>query len=171
MDDECIERLAKQGTFMTPSLYFPYLMVEEKRRGGKAAYLDGEMERGLEYSYKMLPRAHGAGVKLLIGDDFGVGPLPHGDYAKELEAYVRGAGIAAVDVIGWATRNGAEMLGMKDELGTIEAGKLADLLVINGDPVKDITVLQNRANLDVVMKDGTFVECKLVPGKVAARAA
>jgi imidazolonepropionase-like amidohydrolase len=171
MDDECIERLVKQGTFVTPSLYFPYLMVEEKRRGGKAAYLDEEMERGLEYPYTMLPKAHAAGVKLFIGDDFGVGPLPHGDYAKELEAYVKGAGIPALDVIGWATRNGAEMLGMKDDLGTIEAGKLADLLVVNGDPVKDITVLQDRANLDVIMKDGTLVECKLTPSKSVAKAA
>jgi imidazolonepropionase-like amidohydrolase len=171
MDDECIERLVKQGTFVTPSLYFPYLMVEEKRRGGKAPYLDEEMERGLEYSYAMLPTAHAAGVKLLVGDDFGVGPLRHGEYAKELEAYVKGAGIPALDVIGWATRNGAEMLGMKDELGTIETGKLADLLVVNGDPVKDITMLQDRANLDVVMKDGKFVECKLAPGKSFSKAA
>ena len=171
MDDECIERFIKQGTFVTPSLYFPYLMVEEKRRGGKAAYLNAEMERGLEYSYKMLPKAQAAGVKMLVGDDFGASPLLHGDYAKELEAYVKGAGIPALDVIGWATRNGAEMLGMGDELGTIEAGKLGDLLVVNGDPVKDITVLQDRANLDVVMKDGCFVECKLVSGKATAKAA
>jgi imidazolonepropionase-like amidohydrolase len=171
MDDECIGRLVEQGTFVTPSLYFPYLVVEEKRRTGKAAFLDDEMERGLEHSYKMIPKANAAGVKLLVGDDFGVGPLPHGDYAKELEAYVKGAGIPALDVIGWATRNGAELLGMEDELGTIEAGKLADLLVINGDPVKDITVLQNRDNLDVVMKDGKFVECKLTPGKTVAKAA
>jgi imidazolonepropionase-like amidohydrolase len=171
MDDECIERLVKQGTFVTPSLYLPWLMVEEKRHGGKAAILDDEMERGLEYSYRMVPKAHAAGVKLVVGDDFGVDPLVHGDYAKELEAYVEGAGIPALDVIGWATRNGAEMLGMKDELGTIEAGRLADLLVINGDPIKDITVLQDRANLDVVMKDGGFVDCKLVPGRPAAKAA
>jgi len=56
-------------------------------------------------------------------------------------------------------------------LGTIEAGKLADLLVINGDPVKDITVLQDRANLDVVMKGGKFIECQLTPGKAVAKAA
>jgi imidazolonepropionase-like amidohydrolase len=171
MDDECIERLVEQGTFVTPSLYFPYLMVEEKRRNAKATFSDPEMERGLEYSYRMLPKANAAGVKLLIGDDFGVRPMVHGDYAKELEVYVKGAGIPALDVIGWATRNGAEMLGMKDELGTIEPGKFADLLVINGDPVKDITVLQNRANLDVVMKDGAFVECKLILSKATAKAA
>src|SRR5260221_593387 len=79
--------------------------------------------------------------------------------------------IPALDVIGWATRNGAEMLGMKDDLGTIEAGKLADLLVVNGDPVKDITVLQDRANLDVIMKAGKFVECQLTPGKAIAKSA
>jgi imidazolonepropionase-like amidohydrolase len=172
MDEECIERMIKQGTFVTPSLYFPYMMVEEKRRTGKAAFPGvDEMERGLEHSYRILPKAQAAGVKLLVGDDFGTSAMPHGDYAKELEAYVKGAGIPALEVIGWATRNGAELLGMKDELGTIEVGKLADLLVVNGDPVKDITILQDRANLDVVMKGGKFVECQLTPGKAAARAA
>jgi imidazolonepropionase-like amidohydrolase len=172
MDDECIERMVKQGTFVTPSLYFPYMMVEQKRRTGKAPFPGvDEMERGLEHSYRILPKAQAAGVKLLIGDDFGTSAMPHGDYAKELEAYVKGAGISALNVITWATRNGAELLGMADDLGTIENGKLADLLVVNGDPVKDITVLQNRANLDVVMKAGKFVECQLTPAKIAARAA
>jgi imidazolonepropionase-like amidohydrolase len=171
MDDECVETLVKQGAYVTPSLYFPYLVMEEKRRTGKASFDTGGMERGLENSYRMLGRAQAAGVKLLVGDDFGVGAMPHGDYAKELEAYVKGAGIPALEVIGWATRNGAELLGMKDELGTIESGKLADLLVVNGDPVADITVLQKRANLAVVMKGGNFVECQLKPGKATAKAA
>src|SRR5260370_9119592 len=111
----------------------------------------------------MVRKAHGGGGKMVGGDDFGVAGLVHGDYAKELEAYVKGAGIPALDVIGWATRNGAEMLGMKDDLGTIEAGKLADLLVVNGDPVKDITVLQDRANLAVIMNGGNFVAGQLTP--------
>jgi len=171
MDDECVETLVKQGGYVTPSLYFPYLVMEEKRRTGKASFDTGGMERGLENSYRMLGRAQAAGVKLLVGDDFGVGAMPHGDYAKELEAYVMGAGIPALEVLGWATHNGAELLGMKDDLGTIESGKLADLLVVNGDPVADITVLQKRANHAVVMKGGNFVECQLKPGKATAKAA
>jgi imidazolonepropionase-like amidohydrolase len=171
MDDECVETLVKQGGYVTPSLYFPYLVMDEKRRTGKASFDTSGMERGLENSYRMLGRAQAAGVKLLVGDDFGVGAMPHGDYAKELEAYVKGAGIPALEVIGWATHNGAELLGMKDDLGTIESGKLADLLVVNGDPVADITVLQKRANLAVVMKGGNFVECQLKPGKATAKAA
>ena len=172
MDEECIERFIKQGTFVVPSLYFPYMMAEQKRRTGKAAFPGvEEMERGLEQSYRILPKAQAAGVKLVVGDDFGTPAMPHGDYAKELEAYVKGAGIPAIDVLQWATRNGAELLGMKDDLGTIESGKIADLLVVNGDPSADITLLQNRANLHVVMKGGTFVECHLTPSKAIAKAA
>src|ERR1700677_1872792 len=150
MDDECIERLVRQETFVVPSLYFPYMVVEEKRRTGSSNWggVD-EMERGLENSYRTLPKEKAAGVKLVIGDDFGTAAMPHEAYARELEAYVKGAGIPALEVIKWATHNDAELLGMKDDLGTITAGKIADLLVINGDPVADISVLQDRKNLDV----------------------
>ena len=129
------------------------------------------MTRGVENFAKMLPKANKAGVKLLVGDDFGISIMPHGDYGKELEAYVKGAGIDPLDVIRWATVNGADLLGMKDELGSIEAGKLADLLVVDGNPAKDITVLQDRGNLDVIMKGGDMFECKLSPSKVQLKAA
>src|SRR6516225_9853330 len=172
MDDECIERLVEQGAFVTPSLYFPYMVVEEKRRTGRSNWGGAdEMERGLENSRRTLPKANAAGVKFVIGDDFGTSAMPHGDYAKELEAYVKGAAVPPLEVIRWATRNGAELLGMKDDLGTIENGKLADLLVVNGDPSADITVLQDRANLHVIMKSGKFVECQLTPSKATAKAA
>ena len=167
MDDECIDGILKQGTFVTPSLYFPWKVVEEKRRTGSSGWggVDA-MERNLEHSYKVLPKANQAGVKLLIGDDFGIASMPHGEYACELEAYVKGAGIPAIDVLRWATKNGAELLGMGDELGTIEPGKIADLLIVKGNPAKDITLLQNRKNLHAIMKDGEFFDCQLTPSKV-----
>jgi imidazolonepropionase-like amidohydrolase len=172
MDEECIDRIVKQDAFVVPSLYFPYMMVEQKRRTGKAAFPGvEEMERGLEQSYRILPKAQAAGVKFVVGDDFGTSAMPHGDYARELEAYVKGAGISALEVLTWATRNGAELLGMKDDLGTVETGKLADLLVVNGDPSADITLLQDRANLHVVMKGGRFIENELSPSKATAKAA
>jgi imidazolonepropionase-like amidohydrolase len=172
MDDECIERLTTDGAFVVPSLYFPYMVVEEKRRTGRSNWGGAdEMERGLENARRILPKANAAGVKFVVGDDFGTSAMPHGDYAKELEAYVKGAGLSALEVIKWATDNGAELLGMKDELGTIERGKLADLLVVNGDPSEDITVLQDRANLKVIMKGGKFVECQISPSTAAAKAA
>jgi imidazolonepropionase-like amidohydrolase len=172
MDDECIERLAEQGTFLVPSLYFPYMVAEEKRRTGRSNWSGAEeMERAVETASRTLPKANAAGVKIVVGDDFGTTVMPHGDYAKELEAYVKGAGIPALEVIRWATSNGAELLGMKDDLGTIESGKLADLLVVNGDPSADITVLQDRSNLHLIMKGGQFVDCQLTPSTVTAKAA
>jgi imidazolonepropionase-like amidohydrolase len=164
MDQQCIERMIKQGTFVAPSLYFPYLLVKQTEGGATFPGSDA-IKRALEYSYRILPVAHAAGVKLLVGDDFGASIAPHGDYAKELEVYVSGAGIPALDVLGWATRNGAELMGRKDELGTITVGKLADLLVINGDPSRDITLLQDRANLHVVMKGGEFAVKALAASK------
>jgi imidazolonepropionase-like amidohydrolase len=166
MDDECIDGMLRQGTFVTPSLYFPWKVVEEKRRTGSSGWggVDA-MERNLEHSYKVLPKANEAGVKLLIGDDFGIASMPHGEYACELEAYVKGAGIPAIDVLRWATKNGAELLGMGDELGTIEPGKIADLLIVKGNPAKDITLLQDRKNLHAIMKDGEFFDCQLTPSK------
>jgi imidazolonepropionase-like amidohydrolase len=162
MDAECIEGMVKQGTFVTPSLYFPWKMVEQKRKTGKAGFSGiDEMEKGLEHSYQIIPKAQQAGVKFVIGDDFGIGVMPHGEYACELEAYVKGPGISPLEVITWATKNGYELLGQDG--GIIQAGKLADLLVVNGNPAKDITILQDRNNLDVVMKGGEFVTCQLTP--------
>ncbi len=172
MDEECIDLMAKNGTFLTPSMYFPWMVVEEHKRSGEAMWNEIEgMTRGVENFAKMLPKANKAGVKLLVGDDFGISIMPHGDYGKELEAYVKGAGIDPLDVIRWATVNGADLLGMKDDLGSIEPGKLADLLVVDGNPAKDITVLQDRDNLDVIMKGGDMFVCQLSPSKVQLKAA
>ena len=158
IDDECIERILKNKSFVVPSIYFPYLIAKQMEQPGAPPFpgLDA-LKRSLEHSLKVVPAAHNAGVKMLVGDDFGAAALPHGDYAKEMEMYVEWAGIPALDVLGWATRNGAELMGMQDDLGTIEAGKLADLLVVDGDPSQDIKLLQDRANLHVVMKGGQFV--------------
>ena len=105
----------------------------------------------------MLPIANEAGVPIAVGDDYGVGFIPHGDYAAELELYVKEIGIAPLDVLRWATVNGAALMGLDDELGTIGEGKLADLLVIDGDPVADITCLRDPARMPAIVRDGVFV--------------
>ena len=166
MDEECIEAMAKAGTFVVPSLYFPFKVVEESRKAGGSSWgMAEKMERAFEIASHTLPKAQDAGVKFVVGDDFGAAPLLHGEYTRELEAYVK-VGMSPLEVITWATRNGADLMGMKDDLGTIEPGKLADMLVVNGNPTRDITVMQDRANLDMIMKGGQFVECKLTPTPV-----
>ena len=96
-------------------------------------------------------------MKLLCGDDYGAIGLPHGRYADELEFYVKEAGIPPLDVMRWATRNGAELWAGATSSGSVREGYLADLLVVDGDPLADIGILRDRARLLAVVKGGTLV--------------
>jgi imidazolonepropionase-like amidohydrolase len=148
LDGECIEAMVSAGTFVAPSaLYLEKLLaLPELRVPGSEPVIEAS-ERELENLLQRVPEANAAGVKLVVGDDFGTVLLPHGTYAEELDFYVKRFGISPLDVIRWATRNGAELAGVEAELGTVEAGKLADLLVVDGDPTVDISVLGDRDKL------------------------
>lgn len=165
-DDECLERMLAAGAFLTPSLFFPKQMM---------ALMPGTpytelMKAPYAAMAEILPRANAAGVKLLIGDDYGAMGCAHGRYAEELALYVNEIGIPALDVIRWATKNGAEAMLMGERTGTLEAGKLADLLVVDGDPLADITVLQDHSKLLAIFKAGKAIKDQLdsMPATVIA---
>ena len=101
--------------------------------------------------------AHAAGVKIVLGDDYGTFLMQHGEYAAELEVFVKLLGMPPLDVIRCATRVGAELMGI-DDLGTLEAGKLADVLVVDGDPSADIQCLQDADRIQAILKGGFFVK-------------
>jgi len=153
MDDECIERITAAGSYVVPSCYFPTAFLEMFGSGlGFADAMRADLDRMLE----ILPKANAAGVKLVLGDDYGAMGFPHGRYAHELEIYVRDGGVAPLDVLRWATVHGAELMGRGDELGRVADGYLADLLVVDGDPSRDVTVLRDPANIVGIMKGGTW---------------
>ena len=89
-----------------------------------------------------------------MGGDYGFAWNPHGDYAKELDFFVKYVGLKPLDVITCATKTGSEILGRSDEFGTLEAGKLADVLVVDGDVVADLSILQDRSRFITVMQGG-----------------
>ena len=89
-----------------------------------------------------------------MGGDYGFAWNPHGDYAKELSFFVKYVGFSPLQTITCATKTGAEILGRSHELGTLEAGKLGDVLVVDGDVLADISLLENRANLLAVVQGG-----------------
>jgi imidazolonepropionase-like amidohydrolase len=159
LDEAAIARMVTHGTFLVPSQLFPARFAEMMGGGGLGftAAMAGDIERSLA----ILPQVNEAGVKLLCGDDYGAIGLPHGRYADELEFYVKEAGIAPLDVLRWATANGAELMGRAHELGFVRQGYLADLLVVDGDPLSDIGVLQDQARLVAIMKGGTLVKDEL----------
>lgn len=154
MDEECIERIVAAGAFVVPSCAFPAAFLEVM--GGQGLGFTDSMRAELDRVLEVLPKANAAGVKLVLGDDYGALGFPHGRYAQELGLYVRDAGIAPLDVLRWATVHGAELMGCGHELGRVAPGCLADLLVIDGDPSRDVTLLEEPANLVGVMKGGVW---------------
>jgi imidazolonepropionase-like amidohydrolase len=163
-DDECIDAMAERRTFLCPSLFFVKQLLDYS--GELQIATPEQMEpvrREFENACANVPKANAAGVRLVSGDDYGIINLPHGRYAEELDFYVKTIGIAPLDVLHWATVNGAELMKRGHELGSIEAGKLADLLVVDGDPSVDIAVLQDRSKLRAIMKGGGWVKDALAP--------
>jgi imidazolonepropionase-like amidohydrolase len=154
MDDEVVSALVDHGTFVVPSLHFPKVFLE--RFGSGLGFAADAIKADLERMYEVLPKADAAGVKLLLGDDYGAVGFAHGTYGGELELYAREAGFAPLELIRWGTRNGAAVMRREHDLGAVEPGKLADVLVLDGDPSADITVL-SRKPPTAVLKGGVVV--------------
>jgi imidazolonepropionase-like amidohydrolase len=93
---------------------------------------------------------------VLPGGDYGFPPTPHGTYARDLWIFVKVLGFSAMETLEAATRLGGELMGHPGELGVVKPGALADLLLVDGDPLADIAILQERAALRMIMKDGAL---------------
>lgn len=158
IDDKVVAAMVDADTFWIPSMLFLERLLEASPDQATPEQVATAAE--WENLCEMLPRANAAGVKIVPGDDYGLAFLPHtpGYYSKELTLYVDKVGIPAVDVLGWTCRNGAELRRVGSDAGTIETGKLADLVVVDGDPTVDISVLEDVDNLRLVMLGGEYVK-------------
>jgi imidazolonepropionase-like amidohydrolase len=119
-----------------------------------------EMKRGaaevLALQKKLIPELRRRGLRILPGGDYGFPFNPTGRNARDLELFVRHFGYTAQEALEAATRLGGELMGMGESLGRVKTGYLADLLLVDGDPTDDITILQDRHRLHAIMKDGRF---------------
>ena len=154
MDDEVMAALIESGTFVVPSVLYPKIMSEFLAESDPETA--ATMRYDVESMSEILPKADAAGVRFLLGDDYGGPQLCHGEYGRELRSYVDDIGISPLSVIRWATVHGAELIGRGTDLGSIEPGKIADLVVVNGDPSRDMGVLAERIPV-AVLKDGAVV--------------
>jgi imidazolonepropionase-like amidohydrolase len=108
----------------------------------------------LEISVDTMGQMRKRGIRVLPGGDYGFAWNPHGTYARDLALFVDLLGFSPTETLVAATRMGGEIMGRGDELGLVKPGYLADLLLVDGDPLTDIHRLQNRDALRVIMKDG-----------------
>lgn len=154
IDDETLDLLLQRDVPVVPALYFELASVEKGPEFGlPQRVIDGHQET-LEGGAESARRILRAGGRLGMGGDYGFAWNPHGDYARELAFFVNYVGLTPLEVLKCATKTGAEIMGRGDDLGTLTVGKLADILVVDGDVVADIAVLQQRERFLAVMQGG-----------------
>ncbi len=154
LDDEAIELLLEKKATLVPTLAAPHNIMANKDRGIPAFVI--EKTRLVQDAHvASAGRAHAAGVTIAVGSDSGTPFNRHGGNMKEMELLV-GVGMSPMDVIRSATSIAAETVGLGGRVGVIEKGKLADLIVVDGDPLSDITIFQKQEKIAAIMKDGVF---------------
>jgi len=162
-DDETIDLIRQGGVPVTPTLsHRTDHAIELRRNHGTADFVLRKMKYLQPFCFETFRKMYQAGVKIAMGTDMGFEP-DMGSNAAELEIYVK-LGMKPMDAILTTTRNAAQALKQEKDLGTIEAGKLADLIAVDGDPLKNIRCLQQKKNIAVVMKEGKIYADRR-PGK------
>ena len=152
MNDAAIATLKKNGTYLVPTLYLIDWQRENAAKANLPDYTRRKMQIVSEAAKTNAKKAIEAGVKIGLGTDAAV--YPHGLNAHELAVYVS-LGMTPLQAIQTATINDADLLGWSDKIGTLEAGKWADIIAVDGDPLRDVTTLQH---VKFVMKGGAVVK-------------
>jgi len=154
-DDEDIRLAIQHGTYFDMDIYNDdYLLGQAAKFGLEQENIDKEKMVG-QKQREAFSKAVKAGVKMAFGTDAGV--YPHGDNAKQFATMVK-YGMTPAQAIRTATQNSADLIGRSQDVGTIEAGKYADIIAVSGDPLADVTVLQS---VGFVMKGGVVYKDKL----------
>jgi imidazolonepropionase-like amidohydrolase len=147
----------KDKVFVAPGLSVIIRLLNE----GEVVGIDNKTARSMGYeleleaAVKSMKAMLKRGIRVLPGGDYGFAWAPHGENAKDLEYFVKLLGMTPMEAIISATRWGGQIM-MKKDLGEIREGWLADLLLVDGDPLSNISILQDKSKLLAIMKDGEF---------------
>jgi imidazolonepropionase-like amidohydrolase len=157
-DEEALDMLeaAKDRIFVGPAIGIIYGTLYE---GEKFGFLRNSetgriMERVIETTAKVYTELRKRGVRILIGGDYGFAQSPQGDNARDLKHFVDLLGFSPSEALQCGTRIGGQVMGMGHELGQIKEGHIADLLLVDGNPLKDLDLVVHEKNLHVIMKEG-----------------
>jgi len=159
-DEEALDMLEanKDKHFVAPGIAW---LINTARNAAEYGIVPGTpitiaYERELEHAIDTMQKMRKRGIRILIGGDYGFAWTPHGTNAKDLEYFVDMIGFTPMEAIQAATKYGGQIMGMGEELGQIKEGYLADMLLVDGDPVRDVRVLQDHSRIVAIMKDGKF---------------
>ena len=146
IDAASIAEMKKNGTYLVPTLYLEDWMLES---GHLPAFYEQKMKDVSAVAKGNIKKAMEAGVKIAMGTDAAV--YPHGLNAHEFDVYVNQLGMKPLAALQSGTLNAADLLGWSDRIGSLDAGKWADIIAVSGDPLADIKTLQK---VQFVMKSG-----------------
>jgi imidazolonepropionase-like amidohydrolase len=153
LDEETIQMMKEKGTFLVPTLVAVYNACEYGVKGGMQEYAIRKNEKLKEKLFASFKLAYHSGAKIAMGSDTGTAFNQHGNNAKELELYVEN-GMSPMEAIVCATKTASEAIGIQENIGTLEQGKTADILVLDKNPLEDIKILQNKQMIKAVIKEG-----------------
>ena len=160
IDDEACDALeaAKDWVFVAPTLGITYTTLNEAAKWGITSQVAESMglRRELEIAIKNMKELKKRGVRVLPGGDYGFAWNPIGANARDIEHFVNLLGFSPMDAILSATKLGGEIMMMGNELGQVKAGYLADLILVDGNPLANLKLLQDADKLLAIMKDGAF---------------
>ena len=156
LDDEAIDLMLEHGTYLVPTLLAPVAVVEiGEATGSMPEYGLRKARAVIDAHTASIAKAHDAGVKIAMGTDAGV--MPHGTNLRELDLMVK-AGFTPMEAIVASTQTAADCLGWSDRVGTVEVGKLGDVIIARKNPLDDVRVLENTNNIAVVIKGGEIIK-------------
>jgi len=158
LDDEAVDLLRedRHRVFVGPGIAWEMAFLEHTSPTSEGRTADSRRfyEREVEETIKAVRRLRDVGVRVLPGGDYGLNITPHGTYAKDLQFFVELFGLSPFEALLSATRDGGAAADPDGMVGTLEEGKYADLVVVDGDPLTDISVLQDHGRIAAVVKDG-----------------
>jgi imidazolonepropionase-like amidohydrolase len=156
IDEECAELMAERGTWLVSTLH-PYdRQASRATELGYPQYASARSHEIMEIYPKNLRMAASKGVRIALGSDSGIPDMtPHGENAREIILYAELVGVSAIEAIYRATGAAAEAIQLGTEIGTLSTGKLADILVVQGDLEADLSILLDREKIRYVFQAGT----------------
>lgn len=162
LDEPALEAIVEAGTALCPTFTFLANLADHGPKVGAGIGMQDVFRGEIEATAEMMRRAHDAGVPLLTGSESGFALTPYGHWhARELEVFVDAIGLEPVDAITCATANGAIAMRREGEIGRVEPGMLADVIVVDGDPTADVTILGRREHLRHVLCRGRAIDLDL----------
>jgi imidazolonepropionase-like amidohydrolase len=159
-DEEALDMLeaAKDRHFIAPGLAWLINTARHAEQWGikPGTPMTMKYERELEACIETMKKMHRRGIRVCIGGDYGFAWTPMGTNAKDLQIFVEMLGFSPMEALLAGTKLGGQIMGMGNELGLVKEGYLADLLLVDGDPVADVRILQDKNRILAIMKDGKF---------------